>query len=647
MATGLLALLAPILVSPAVAQVHTPAEVPSSHTQVVSEAPTTATASENPPYEPVYHATLLRLSPEIGERRAEIAEFVATMKGWAIGEPAEYEITPNPEFFQDLMFVRIKRAENDPVAARQYRTFVREAMDIADILDFHSGPNRGEFAWSSNVPYPVDLGAADGAELFGRMAAAMAPVARRSALLNIARNSAREPPVTCISNEASSPGWCPMPATSDWSALSAHRPLHIQVKLRGDSVGEFTTVAIAPDGSIRPVLGMQGGLFQAGTYDNGDPIIETSASNSSAAGALGEPGIYHFISFVSATPIDPRIWSIQPQQSIPADMCQTLEERLLCDAMQGEFDTKRYTGFGIALDRVMLSEPVLPVARMVGGQVAGRADGKWQAQLFLPDVGPPLETSGRPGVGRIQRLNFEKAHKCGGSYIAPGIILTAAHCVSTRALNDLQVRLGTLDIANGGSNFPIESIVIHEGYGKAEDNADIAIIRIRTDARLDRLQNKGMLGTIALAPQGRARLAENTPLMVTGWGFTGATEEGTNPLLDIHNRTQRNSQDLMKLTIASLDPGTCARYRQFSSYNPQDIICARSPIAGRDACYGDSGGPLSRQAGRSRQLVGIVAAGIGCAQSNYPGVYTRVASYREWIDRAISASRVRGIHRIP
>ena len=72
-----------------------------------------------------------------------------------------------------------------------------------------------------------------------------------------------------------------------------------------------------------------------------------------------------------------------------------------------------------------------------------------------------------------------------------------------------------------------------------------------------------------------------------------------------------------------------------SSYNVTDnMICAGGP---RDACSGDSGGPLTctkSEMDGQQQLCGIVSWGVNCADTknrHYPGVYTDVSKYGKWI----------------
>ena len=50
---------------------------------------------------------------------------------------------------------------------------------------------------------------------------------------------------------------------------------------------------------------------------------------------------------------------------------------------------------------------------------------------------------------------------------------------------------------------------------------------------------------------------------------------------------------------------------------------------GADSCQGDSGGPLFvRSTGIQ---VGITSWGYGCAAPGYPGVYTEVSFFTEWV----------------
>jgi secreted trypsin-like serine protease len=61
------------------------------------------------------------------------------------------------------------------------------------------------------------------------------------------------------------------------------------------------------------------------------------------------------------------------------------------------------------------------------------------------------------------------------------------------------------------------------------------------------------------------------------------------------------------------------------------MLCADD--TDKDACQGDSGGPLYDK--DKNILVGVVSWGHGCADSQYPGVYSRISDQWEWIKSTI------------
>ena len=69
--------------------------------------------------------------------------------------------------------------------------------------------------------------------------------------------------------------------------------------------------------------------------------------------------------------------------------------------------------------------------------------------------------------------------------------------------------------------------------------------------------------------------------------------------------------------------------RAYADYDgiTDNMICAAVPGGGKDACQGDSGGPLVVRG----LLVGVVSWGIGCAEADFPGVYSNVAPLRSFI----------------
>ena len=62
------------------------------------------------------------------------------------------------------------------------------------------------------------------------------------------------------------------------------------------------------------------------------------------------------------------------------------------------------------------------------------------------------------------------------------------------------------------------------------------------------------------------------------------------------------------------------------------MFCAGYMEGGRDACIGDSGGPLICIEDGNPVLQGIISWGYKCAKRNFPGVYVKVTNYMDWIN---------------
>ncbi|TFJ97886.1 Serine protease 27 [Platysternon megacephalum] len=95
---------------------------------------------------------------------------------------------------------------------------------------------------------------------------------------------------------------------------------------------------------------------------------------------------------------------------------------------------------------------------------------------------------------------------------------------------------------------------------------------------------------------------------------------------------------LQKLQVPIIDSKTCRNLYLTNVQNrpphrniQDDMICAGYAEGMRDACNGDSGGPMACIVGDVWVLAGIVSWGEGCAIKNRPGVYSRLTSYQSWI----------------
>lgn len=232
--------------------------------------------------------------------------------------------------------------------------------------------------------------------------------------------------------------------------------------------------------------------------------------------------------------------------------------------------------------------------------------------------GREVSISKHPYQVTLRRKTCESCayvHACGGIIYKQQSILTAAHCIYKREENSFVVVAGT-DNRSGADGFiaRVKQIITHENYNPALSENDIALVILDTPLLLNGITTSAVT------------LASNEPkadtlAVVSGWGAT--SEDGANSL------------KLQEVEVNIIDRAKCDASYGYNRIG-EDVLCAGSSIGGKDACQYDSGGPLMS----SNELVGIASWAIGCGRPDYPGVYTNVVYFKNWIENSLKTNNL-------
>lgn len=210
-----------------------------------------------------------------------------------------------------------------------------------------------------------------------------------------------------------------------------------------------------------------------------------------------------------------------------------------------------------------------------------------------------------PWIVSMQRFG---AHRCGAAIVSPWRILTAAHCTDTIPAGQLSVRAGSSYSSDFGQLVQVDELHQHPDYNGKNFHNDLCVMWLN-----EAIDTRPSGVAVAPMPYQHQEVKTGAAAWVAGWGHE---KEGA----------AVNSKVLRAVQVPIVDQKQCKQW--YKNSITDGMVCAGYAAGGKDACQNDSGGPLTVDG----LLVGIVSWGVGCAQKNQPGVYARVAYYRNWIE---------------